>query len=54
MSAEESGSLVTCRAIIKETMDYGMDETLQHTTDEHEKNKEMRKIWKENAEECVR
>ena len=26
VTAEESGSVVTCRAIIKETMIYGIDE----------------------------
>jgi pre-mRNA-processing factor 6 len=29
VNAEESGSIVTCRSIIKETMHYGMDEYIE-------------------------
>ena len=51
--AEESGSMATCRAIIKETMEYGMDELLQATMDEKEKAKTMKRIWIDNADKCI-
>ena len=34
--AEESGSIITCRAIIKETMHYGMEDILSTYQDEAE------------------
>ena len=49
VAAEESGSLITCRAIVKETMKYGMEDLVEHYADETDKNKQMRKVWKDNA-----
>lgn len=54
--AEESGSVVTCRAIIKETMAYGMEEYYDNndsTTNEKERVKVMKRVWNENAEACI-
>lgn len=40
VAAEESGSIVTCRSIIKETMHYGLEEYIEDSTlDEKEKKK---------------
>jgi pre-mRNA-processing factor 6 len=53
--AEESGSVFTCRSIIKETLDYGLEEYLEGiaTDDEKEKVKVIKRVWTENAEACV-
>jgi pre-mRNA-processing factor 6 len=53
--AEESASIITCRAIIKETMQYGMDEYLEGIATENEKErvKTMKRVWNENAEACI-
>jgi pre-mRNA-processing factor 6 len=52
--AEESGSMVTCKSIIKETMYYGMDEFIEpSTTDEREKRKQIKRVWVENAQSCL-
>lgn len=49
--AEQGDSLLTCKAIVKETMDYGLD--LDDFVDEKEKKKQMRQIWLENVDACV-
>ena len=37
VDAEESGSIMTCRAIIKDTMKYGLEDRLEMITEEDEK-----------------
>jgi hypothetical protein len=49
VTAEQGESLATCRAIIKETMHYGLDEHVEEFADEKEKLKQVRAIWIENA-----
>jgi hypothetical protein len=56
--AEESGSIITCRSIIKETMKYGMDEFLEghlQNDAQHEKERVIvyKRVWNENAEACT-
>jgi len=51
--AEEAGSIITARAIIKETMLYGIDEVLTDGISEKEKVKILKRVWNENAEACV-
>ena len=51
--AEEAGSIVTSRAIIKETMMYGIDEILIDGISEKEKGKVLKRVWNENAEACI-
>ena len=53
VTAEESGSIITCRAIIKETMTYGIDELTVSDLSEKEKIKAMKRVWNENAEACI-
>ena len=49
--AEQGDSLVTCKAIVKETMDHGLD--LDEFMNEKEKKKQTRQIWLENIDACV-
>lgn len=53
--AEESGSLVTCRAIIQGTMEYGMEEYMgENATDNiKEKVKVLKRVWLENVDACI-
>ena len=52
--AEGAGSVVTARAIIKETMMYGVDEGLQEgTLSDKDKVKILKRVWNENAEACI-
>lgn len=58
VQAEESGSVVTCRALIKETMQYGMEEYLEGglalaAESDKERVKVVKRIWIENAEACA-
>ncbi len=51
MLAEQADSLQTCKAIVKETIDFGMN--LDSFMDEKEKKKQTRQIWLENVDACV-
>jgi pre-mRNA-processing factor 6 len=55
VGAEEGGSVVTARAIIKATMEYGMDEYMEgiDATNEKEKVKVYKRVWNENADACI-
>ena len=53
VTAEESGSIITCRSIIKETMTYGIDELTVTDLSEKDRIKAMKRVWNENAEVCV-
>ena len=49
--AEQADSLQTCKAIIKETMDFGLN--LDSFMDDKEKKKQTRQTWLENVDACV-
>ncbi len=51
--AEEAGSIITARAIIKESMLYGIDEILVDGVSDKEKVKILKRVWNENAEACI-
>ena len=42
----------TCKAIVKETMDFGLG--LDSFLDEKEKKKYARQVWLENVDACVK
>lgn len=52
--AEQSDSIVTCRAIIKHTMHYGLEDLVETYAEEKEKLKQVRQVWLDNAEACVK
>lgn len=51
--AEQSESVLTCKAIIKMTMHHGLDDLVEPTAEEDEKLKQVRRIWIENADACI-
>lgn len=54
VQAEESGSIITARSIIKETMEFGMEDYLEvGEVSEKERGKVCKRVWTENAEACV-
>ena len=56
VQAEESGSVVTSRAIIRETMRFGMEDHLEDPLTPPESKewvKVAKRVWTENAEACV-
>lgn len=43
--------MITCKAIVKETMDFGLE--LDEFMDEKEKKKQTRQVWLENVDACI-
>lgn len=54
VNAEQGDSIVTCRSIIKETMHYGLEDYVEEYADEKEKLKQVRRIWIENGDDCLK
>ena len=51
MLAEQADSMVTCQAIIQETMELGLDIDVQAS--QAERKNQSRQIWLDNVEACI-